>query len=168
MISFELNDFPPPWLYAEAGRNLFYAKLNYFEANTLERLTLKMLSKNFGGAIIVTYFFCLFELYTKPNMLAAQNASVKATNRMFDQSSDPEALIYIAAADRLGKIAPNDKKDYNAFLRERLEIYREYMSRSYVTGRNLIETGIEPSERFSEYLDYAHRLRLAGVDKALR
>ena len=85
---------------------------------------------------------------------------------MFDQSSDPEALIYIAAADRLGKIAPNDKNDHNAFLRERLEVYREYMSRPYVTGRDLIGAGIEPSERFSEYLDYAHRLRLAGVDKA--
>ncbi len=35
-----------------------------------------------------------------------------------------------------------------------------------VTGKDLIEAGIEPSERFSEYLDYAHRLRLAGVDKA--
>ena len=115
---------------------------------------------------LTEYVLNLAELHMKPNMLAAQNASIKATNRMFDQSHDPEALIYIAAADRLGKIAPNDKNDYNAFLRERLEVYREYMSRPYVTGRDLIKVGIEPSERFSEYLNYAHRLRLAGVDKA--
>lgn len=114
---------------------------------------------------LTEYVLNLAELHMKPNMLAAQNASVKATNRMFDQSSDPDALICIATADRLGKIAPNDKNDYNVFLRERLEVYREYMSRPYVTGRDLIEAGIEPSENFSEYLDYAHRLRLAGVDK---
>ena len=47
-----------------------------------------------------------------------------------------------------------------------IEVYREHMSRPYVTGRDLIEARTEPSERFSEYLDYAHRLRLAGVDKA--
>ena len=115
---------------------------------------------------LIEYVLNLAELHMKPNMLAAQNASVKATNRMFDQSHDPDALIYIAAADRLGKIAPNDKNDYNVFLCERLEVYCEYMTRPYVTGRDLIEAGIEPSEHFSEYLDYAHRLRLAGVDKA--
>ena len=32
-------------------------------------------------------------------------------------------------------------------------------------GRDLIAAGISPSERFSEYLEYAHKLRLAGVEK---
>jgi len=39
------------------------------------------------------------------------------------------------------------------------------MSKPYVQGRDLIEAGVEPSEKFSDYLDYAHKLRLAGVDK---
>ena len=32
-------------------------------------------------------------------------------------------------------------------------------------GRDLIAAGISPSERFSGYLEYAHKLRLAGVEK---
>ena len=39
------------------------------------------------------------------------------------------------------------------------------MAKPYVQGRDLIEAGIEPSEKFGEYLEYAHKLRLAGVDK---
>ena len=41
----------------------------------------------------------------------------------------------------------------------------EYMSRDYVSGKDLIEAGLKPDERFSDILAYAHKLRLAGVDK---
>ena len=32
-------------------------------------------------------------------------------------------------------------------------------------AQDLIEAGLKPSKDFSDYLDYAHKLRLAGVDK---
>jgi tRNA nucleotidyltransferase (CCA-adding enzyme) len=32
-------------------------------------------------------------------------------------------------------------------------------------GRGLIEAGLEPLEHFAEILGYAHKLRLAGLDK---
>lgn len=98
-------------------------------------------------------------------MLAADNSSIKATNKMFDQSVDPEALIYLAVSDRLGKTAPREYISYDDFFKKCLEIFKEYMSRPYIMGRDLIATGILPSERFSEYLEYAHKLRLAGVEK---
>jgi len=39
------------------------------------------------------------------------------------------------------------------------------MCRPYVMGRDLIEAGLTPGEDFTQILDYAHKLRLAGVDK---
>jgi tRNA nucleotidyltransferase (CCA-adding enzyme) len=46
-----------------------------------------------------------------------------------------------------------------------MAIYRQYMSRPYVMGQDLIEAGLKPCKEFSDYLAYAHKLRLAGVDK---
>ena len=39
------------------------------------------------------------------------------------------------------------------------------MAKPYVTGRDLVEAGLEPGEYFSEVLAYAHKLRLAGIEK---
>ena len=61
---------------------------------------------------------------------------------------------------------PEGITPYEDFLFSRLEIFREIMSRPYVQGRDLIEAGLKPNEKFSTYLEYAHKLRLAGVDKA--
>lgn len=114
---------------------------------------------------LIEYVMNLSELHMKPNMLAADNSSIKSTNKLFDQSVDPEALIYLAVSDGLGKIAPREYISYDDFFMRRLEIFREYMRRPYVMGRDLIAAGMSPSERFSEYLEYAHKLRLAGVGK---
>ncbi len=51
------------------------------------------------------------------------------------------------------------------FLTERLEIYRQTMAKPYVMGRDLIEAGLKPGEDFGKLLEYAHKLRLAGIDK---
>lgn len=74
-------------------------------------------------------------------------------------------MIYLAVSDGLGKTAPREYISYDDFFKKRLEIFREYMSRPYVMGRDLFAAGMSPSERFSEYLEYAHKLRLAGVKK---
>ena len=111
------------------------------------------------------YVLPLVRYHMAPNMLAAQHSSVKKTNHLFDSVPDPEALICLAEADGLGMIPGWKDPGREAFLMERLEQYRETMSRPYVTGRDLVEAGIRPSERFGEYLAFAHKLRLAGVRK---
>ncbi len=111
------------------------------------------------------YVLNMAEYHMKPNALAAQGASVKATNRMFDRSVDPEGLLCLAIADGLGKTSPKEYVSYNNFFKERLAVYREYMSRPYVMGQDLIAAGLAPCKQFSEYLEYAHKLRLAGVEK---
>ena len=114
---------------------------------------------------LIDYVLNLTEYHMKPNVVAGAKSSIKTTNKMFDQSVDPEALIQIGLADALGKLPPEDTETNEAFLRERLAIYRDYMARPFVAGRDLIETGLTPGPNFSDILAYAHKLRLAGVEK---
>lgn len=51
------------------------------------------------------------------------------------------------------------------FLFERLELYSDMMAKPHVTGKDLIAAGIRPGEDFGQLLDYAHKLRLAGIPK---
>ena len=114
---------------------------------------------------LIKYALNMTELHMKPNVLAAVNASIKSTNKMLDASIDPEGLLCLAIADGLGKISPLEYVSHNAYFEERLKTYREYMARPYVMGQDLINAGLKPSKSFSEYLAYAHKLRLAGVEK---
>lgn len=125
--------------------------------NFLKRIT--------GELALRKYVLNMAELHMKPNMMAAQGSSVKSTNRMLDQSVDPEGLLCLAIADGLGKISPRPYVSHNDFFRERLSIYKEYMSRPQVSGRDLIDSGLMPDKSFSDYLAYAHKLHLAGVEK---
>ncbi len=114
---------------------------------------------------VIAYALELIEHHMKPYALAAANAAIKATNRLFDRVANPCALIYLAAADNDGRITAAPVPDRTAWLTERLTVYRDYMARPYVAGRDLIAAGLAADSRFADYLAYAHKLRLAGVDK---
>ena len=114
---------------------------------------------------LIEYVLNLSEYHMKPNALAVFNSSIKATNKLYDSTDDPIGLIYIAISDGLGKTMPRPYESYEGYLLERLEVYKEYMARPYVMGRDLIEAGLKPGEGFTDYLAYAHKLRLAGIDK---
>ena len=114
---------------------------------------------------LINYVLNLCALHMKPNALAGMNAGVKSTNKMFDKAQDPTALVYMAMADNYGRIMAKEITPHEDFLFSRLEIFNDIMSKPYVQGKDLIEAGVEPSEKFSEYLEYAHKLRLAGVEK---
>lgn len=114
---------------------------------------------------LYSYAMNMTMLHMKPNTLAADNSSVKATNKMFDSAKSPNDLILLSLCDGEGKIPKKWCRETESFLRERLKIYLEYMARPYVTGQDLIEIGIKPGENFSELLSYAHKLRLAGIPK---
>lgn len=111
------------------------------------------------------YVLNLAEFHMKPNTIAGAGSAVKVTARLFDQSVDPEGLICLALADDRGRITQVPAADHEAFLYERLAIFRETMSRPYVMGRDLIEAGLTPGRDFTEILAYAHKLRLAGIPK---
>ena len=113
----------------------------------------------------IDYALNLTELHMKPGAMAAARSSGKATNHLFDESLDPVALISLSAADGKGKRAPYPYFSHEDFFYERLAIYRETMAKPYVMGRDLIEAGLSPGPDFSDILSYAHKLRLAGIEK---
>ena len=114
---------------------------------------------------LISYVLNMTKLHMKPNTIAADKSSIKATNKMFDSSKSPRDLILLALCDGLGKIPQKPQEETNAFLTDRLNIFEEYMSRPYVTGKDLINAGIKPGKDFAALLTHAHKLRLSGVDK---
>ena len=114
---------------------------------------------------IIKYVLRMVPLHMRPNMVAYSKSPVKSTNRMYDAALEPEDLILIAMADKPVISGTEEFSGDSEFLTERLEVYRDMMDKPYVMGRDLIEAGLEPGEYFSELLDYAHKLRLAGIDK---
>ena len=118
---------------------------------------------------IKKYVLNMTKLHMKPNILAKANSGIKATNKMFDEAISPKDLIYFSVADSLGRIKENSKdlgENKNAdFLFERLKVYEEMLKRPYVTGKDLLDAGLKSGKHFSEALSYAHKLRLAGIEK---
>ena len=125
--------------------------------NFLERLVFP--KKRIG------YVTNMVELHMKPNAMAARRSGVKSTNRLFDRSVDPKGLILLARADHLGRPGATILEENETFLWERLALFYEMMERPYVKGEDLIASGILPGPEFSELLTYAHKLRLAVVEK---
>ncbi|MBQ6798176.1 MAG: tRNA nucleotidyltransferase [Oscillospiraceae bacterium] len=118
-----------------------------------------------GEVKLIEYVRNMTEYHMKPNTVAGARSAQKVTTRMFDRSVDPEGLICLALADDRGRVTQAPATDHEAFLMERLEVFRDLMSRPYVMGRDLVEAGLKPGAEFTEILQYAHKLRLAGIPK---
>jgi len=114
---------------------------------------------------VIAYLRNMVPLHMRPNVSAYSKPSVKSTNRMFDEAAAPEDLIWFAAADRPVFAGTDEFGGDSEFLFERLRIYEDTMAKPYVMGRDLIEAGIRPGDDFTEILAYAHKLRLAGIEK---
>ena len=104
-------------------------------------------------------------LHMKPNVAAFNRVSLKSTNHMFDDAQDPEGLIYMSMSDKPVMSGDKPFSGDSDFLFERLVQYREIMERPYVTGKDLIDSGLEPADDFSDILSFSHKLRLAGIEK---
>lgn len=111
------------------------------------------------------YVLNMTALHMKPNVIAYRKSAVKTTNKMFDDAASPADLIYFALADRPVVSGTERFTGDSRFLFERLAVYEETMSRPYVKGSDLIKAGLKPGPDFSGYLEFAHKLRLAGIEK---
>jgi len=118
-----------------------------------------------GEKDVIRYVKNMLPLHMRPNMHAYSRPALKKTNRLFDEAVAPEDLIWFSMADRPLMAGDEPFTGDSGFLFERLEKYREIMARPHVTGKDLIEAGLTPDESFSDILAYAHKLRLAGIDK---
>lgn len=125
----------------------------------------KFISRLSNNKQLREYAINMTKLHMRPNVAARRNSSVKVTNRIFDCAVCSEDLILLSFADDKGRIMMSPQSDTLKFLNDRLDIYREYMSRPYVTGKDLIASGLKPDQQFSQILSFAHKLRLSGVKK---
>lgn len=118
---------------------------------------------------LLEYTSNMTELHMSPLVLSQSNASYKSLNKIYDKSVNPKDLILLSESDYLGRKSAefdhNKSFPHKKYLEKGLQVYQEYMSRPYVTGKDLVQEGLKPNEHFSEYLQYAHNLRLAGVIK---
>ena len=114
---------------------------------------------------VLEYVSNMVPLHMRPNVAAYSKPAMKSTNRMFDAAKAPEDLIYFAMADKPVISGKDPFSGDSGFLFERLAAYEETMMKPHVTERDLTEAGLEPGEYFPELLEYAHKLRLAGIDK---
>lgn len=115
---------------------------------------------------VISYLKNMVPLHMRPNVSAYSKPGIKSTNRMFDEATAPEDLIWFAAADRPVFSGSDEFSGDSEFLFGRLRVFEETMAKPHVTGRDLIDAGIKPGDDFTEILAYAHKLRLAGIDKA--
>ena len=118
-----------------------------------------------GENDVIGYVLNMVPLHMKPNVAAYSKPALKSTNRMFDKAEAPEDLIWFAESDKPVLAGSDEFSGDREFLLERLDEYNGIMARPYVMGRDLIAAGLEPGEDFTEILEYAHKLRLAGIEK---
>ncbi len=123
------------------------------------------LERLFPEKQMVDYVCNMVEYHMKPHVMAACRSKVKKTNKLFDESVDPYALIQLAECDARSTVGLGEYISHEDFLLERFEIYKETMARPYVMGRDLVAAGMKPDKNFSDILSFAHKLRLAGVKK---
>lgn len=83
------------------------------------------------------------------------------SSKWFDSVSNPKDLIYFTIADK----ANHPDYDRQTFFILRYNIYKSLVDKLLITGQDLIDMGLNPSEDFSEYLDFARELTLKGTSK---
>jgi len=114
---------------------------------------------------VIRYVSSMVELHMRPNMIADQGASAKAFCKLYDASCSPEDLLLVSEADFRGCAANEPYDEKRKYLYDMLELFHKRMKKPYVKGEDLIKAGYKPGREFGEALEYAHKLRLAGVSK---
>ena len=105
------------------------------------------------------YVLNMILLHMKPNLMAAQRSGLKAMCRLFDRSVSPNDLLLLAKCDH----GVGDYAETACWLWTQYDLFQARMAMPYVTKQDLIGSGF--AEHLSEGLEYAHKLRLAGVEK---
>lgn len=111
------------------------------------------------------YVTGMVPLHMRPNVAAFSKPSVKSTNRLFYEAASPGDLVYFAICDKPVLAGEEKFTGDSDFLWERLSVFEATMAKPHITGKDLIEAGISPGEELGRLLDYALKLRLAGIDK---
>ena len=132
------------------------------EGVTLAETFLQRLTNETG---VFKYVLNMVQLHMRPNQMAEQRSAAKSMCKLFDSSVAPEDLILLAKADHCSRPDASPYEKTEMYLQDHLKLYRERMAQPCVMGADLIQAGFRPGKAFKDALEYAHKLRLAGVPK---
>lgn len=114
----------------------------------------------------ITYVTDMVRLHMKPHQAFDHNSRIKKTNQMYFEAPDPYDLLLLAVSDSAGRIPHPDVSQERQFLYDRLMTFQQAMKLPYVSENDLQIMGILPdTKRFEDAAAYAHKLRMAMVDK---
>ncbi len=113
---------------------------------------------------IAIYIENMIEMYKKPNEIIEKGTKLKEINKMFDDVFNPNDLILLSICDNRGRFPHGN--DNEKILFEYLDTYYEIMAQPYVTKEDLANAGISSKRKISKAYKYAHKLRLAGIEKS--
>lgn len=113
---------------------------------------------------IAIYVENMIEMYKKPNEIIKKGAKLKEINKMFDDAFNPNDLILLSICDSRGRIP--QIRDDEKILFECLDTYYKIMAQPYVIKEDLANAGISSKRKISKAYKYAHKLRLAGIEKS--
>ncbi len=118
------------------------------------------LSRFTGDKGVINYVMNMVFFHMKPGVMARAGSSQKSFNKLFDESVCPYDLICLALSDEGER-----NENIENILLGKLDAFNKTMSLPFVQGKDLIDAGLKPDKSFTEILAYAHKLRLAGVNK---
>lgn len=111
------------------------------------------------------YVLNMVKLHMRPGSLLNANAKQKSFTKLFDESCCPVDLCLLAQSDWEGSTGGEPFATVEDRLAGHLQRFEELMARPYVKGDDLIAAGVEPGPKMGEVLAFAHKVRLAGVEK---
>ena len=133
----------------------FYGHENYLEdiKEFLNRLVSSNETKD--------YVLEMVPKHMRGHKLFSKNLDTYESNKWFDGVKYPKELVYLAVADK-----SNHPDPYRiTFLLNRYKIYEDIVEKGFIKGEDLIKAGINPNEKFGDYLGYARDLLYQGLNK---
>ena len=115
---------------------------------------------------VIKYVDNMAPLYREPKRLFLEYVEEVSTTTLFDKALKPDELVLFSVI--VDCVENNYQKNelLEVFLQKRLLVFQRVMAKPFVMGADLIKAGMKPGKSFSQILAYAHKLRLAEVDKA--
>lgn len=113
------------------------------------------------------YAVNMTELHMKPRKAMANSSKKKTWMKIWDKSVCPRDLAMLSYCDDKGRDMERPEAEENLeTMLASVDEYEKLMEEPHIDGKDLIEAGYKSGPQFSEMLEKAHNMHLAGVDKS--
>ncbi len=124
-----------------------------------------MLSRLCAARHVMAYVRNMCALHTRVHTCYYGKARISRMNVMFDESVNPEELVWLVVCDTRGTGKTRSYADEEeAFLIDRLKTYQETIASGMPTAKMLMDMGIKPGPNMKAALKFARKQRLCGKE----